>query len=164
MSPNLALISIPAYYLLSLAPHMYALNVRTQGQPSQLDNANPRSTSNQEEISSRLSSEELARYERAEAAHKNNFENLPLYIGAVFAGLLAEQATKGTIGKTYVSSGVSTGLTRFVYGWFALRGLYNVAYIATTDQKVSYLRSGLYFATVGLAFEQFWNAAQILGY
>ena len=164
MAPNLAIIAIPAYYILSLVPHQYAISVATQGDLSKFDNRNPRDSDYHAKLKETLPADQFAKWARAESAHANNMENFPLFTAAIFAGLFAEQATKGTIGGTYVSSGISTGLTRFVYGWFATRFLYNIAYITTTTNQWSYLRSGIYFAGVGLAVEQFWNAAQVLGY
>lgn len=163
MAPNLALISIPAYYVLAMVPHAYALRVATQGEFGKHENQNPRGASTIEGLRQKLSPEDFAKYERSEAAHKNNVENLPLYVAAVFAGLLAEQATKGTVGKTYVSSSIPTGLTRFIYSWFAIRILHNVAYITTTTKQWSHLRSVAWMIGTGLAFQQIWQAATTLG-
>lgn len=58
-------------------------------------------------------------------------ENLPLYIAAIFAGVLAESR----VGTDKV------GLNSFVYGWMAIRMLYTVNYINTETRAWSYLRS-----------------------
>jgi len=164
MAPNLAIIAIPAYFILSLAPHTYGLSILTGGNASNLENQNPRSEDFHSRAREAIGEAAYQRFERAESAHKNSLENMPLFYAAVVAGLLAEQATKGTIGKTYVSSGVSTGMRTFLAGWFAVRSAYTLAYIGIESKQMSYVRSGLYFAGVALCFQQFYNAAYILGY
>lgn len=111
-----------------------------------------------------MTAEQFARYERSEAAHKNNLESFPLFVATVFAGLLAEQSAKGTLQKAFTSdNGVPTGLMRFVYSWFAVRIAYNIAYITTTTNKWSFVRSLLYMAGIGLSCEQIYSAAKIIG-
>lgn len=164
MAPNLALIAIPAYYILSVAPHTYAITIASQGQPGKLDNRNPRSTTHIAKLRETLGEEAFNRFERAESAHKNSMENMPLFIAAVFAGLLADQATKGTVGRALLTSGgVSDKMKRFLTSWFAIRGLYTAAYITTSDNKYSVIRSLLWVASLGVAFEQIYSAAKVLG-
>jgi len=140
------------------------MSILTAGQPSNLENQNPRSEDFLSRSRQAIGDAAFQKYQRAESAHKNAFETMPLFYAAVVAGLLAEQATKGTIGKTYVSSAVSTGLTTFLASWFAVRGAYTLAYIGIESKQLSYVRSGLYFAGIGLCFQQFYNAAWVLGY
>lgn len=130
---------------------------------SKYDNRNPRSTQTIEAIKTHLSPEAYARYERAESAHKNNMENMPLYIAAVFAGLLAEQSAKGTISEVLVSHNAPTGLTKFVYSWFVLRLLYNMLYINTSQQKWTHFRSMTWMAGFSLCIGQIYMAANVLG-
>lgn len=160
MAPNLAIISIPAYYILSVVPHSMALSIATQGDLAKLDNRNPRSSTHIESLRQKLSPEEFARFERCEAAHKNNFESFPLYATAVFAGLLADGVGKGGIltGKT-----ASEATMKYVYSFLAVRLAYNVAYVSTSRNKYSWIRSALWAAGLALSGQQFWRAAQILG-
>jgi len=161
MAPNLALISIPAYYVLCLAPHVYGVTLATSGDMSKHNNANPRSTSYADKLKQTLGNEKYETFERAEAAQKNGFENMPLYVAAVFAGLLVETATlKGNVEKA--GSG-STGLDRFVYGWFAARVLYSISYISFSSQPLCFLRTLFYSVGTALAFEQLYRAAVVLG-
>jgi len=91
-------------------------------------------------------------------------ENMPLFVAAVFAGLLADQATKGTVRRALLTTGgVSDKMKRFLASWFAVRGLYTAAYITTSDSKYSAIRSLLWVASLGIAFEQIYSAAKVLG-
>lgn len=71
---NLSILAIPAYYVLSVLPHSYALNVATQGQLTKWDNRNPRSSDLKAKLKERLPAEEFAKYERLEACHANGME------------------------------------------------------------------------------------------
>jgi hypothetical protein len=71
---NLSILAIPAYYILSLLPHGYALNVATQGQLIKWDNRNPRSSDLKAKLKERLPAKEFAKYERLEACHANGME------------------------------------------------------------------------------------------
>lgn len=71
---NLSILAIPAYYVLSVLPHSYALNVATGGQITKWDNRNPRSSTLKSKLKDRLSAEEFAKYERLEACHANGME------------------------------------------------------------------------------------------
>lgn len=164
MSPNLALVSIPAYFILCGIPHAYALYVANNGDLSHADNRNPRSTTFISGLQSSLPPAQYARYERAEAAHKNGMENMPLYIGAVFAGLIVEQAAVAKVfGLQSAGAAAVSGLSRFVFAWFAVRTLYTIVYINTENNKWSYLRTAIFLVGQGLCFEQFWRAAVVLG-
>jgi hypothetical protein len=71
---NLSILAIPAYYILSVLPHSYALNVATQGQLGKWDNRNPRSSVMKGKLKERLPAEEFDKYERLEACHANGME------------------------------------------------------------------------------------------
>jgi uncharacterized MAPEG superfamily protein len=53
------------------------------------DNVNSRGTETVATYRKSVPAEVYARFERAEAAHKNGFENAPFFIGAVIAGNMA---------------------------------------------------------------------------
>ncbi|PNS18402.1 hypothetical protein CAC42_6219 [Sphaceloma murrayae] len=160
MAPNLAIVSIPAYFIFSLVPHTYAVGIAAKGNIATLDNRNPRSTTFIDSLRQKLTPDEFARYERCESAHKNNLESFPLFASAVLAGLLADGVGKGGVLTGEVAG---KGTLRFVYSWFAVRTLFNVLYISTSNNKYTWIRSAVFFAGVGLAAQQFWRAAQILG-
>jgi hypothetical protein len=50
------------------------------------DNCNPRSTTTTASYQKSVPAECYAKFERAEAAHKNSMENAPFFVGAVLAG------------------------------------------------------------------------------
>ncbi|KAF2219140.1 hypothetical protein BDZ85DRAFT_269179 [Elsinoe ampelina] len=160
MAPNLAVISIPAYYLLSVVPHSFALNIACGGDISKFDNRNPRSSTYIAGLKEKLSPEQFAKFERCESAHKNNLESFPLFASAVFVGLLADGVGKGGI---LTGKSVSAETLRFVYSFLAVRLAYNVAYVTTRRNKYTLLRSGLWVAGLALVGEQFYRAAGILG-
>ena len=101
----------------------------------------------------RLTAREFQAYERAERAHANSLENMPLFCAAIFAGLLADQ--KGVPGEL--------ALNEFAVGFVLLRVLYTICYILTETIRLSYLRSAIYFLTTGWAFYVIGRAAYIIG-
>ena len=56
-----------------------------------------------------------------------------------------------------------TGLKVFIPAWFAVRALYNVAYISIEDDSTSFVRSALWMLGSGLAGYQIYKAAVLLG-
>ncbi|KAF7194138.1 hypothetical protein HII31_04546 [Pseudocercospora fuligena] len=149
ISFNIPILSIPFYYVLAVFPHGYAINKASKGDPKKHDNRNPKGTAQLEALKKRLSAKELAAFERGESCHRNHLENMPLYVAAVFAGMLAE----ARVGEGEI------GLINFVLGWNAIRIAYTANYLATETMGWSYLRSALYFAGTGWAFVMFWRAA-----
>jgi hypothetical protein len=71
---NASILAIPAYYILSILPHSYAINVATQGELSKWDNRNPRSSSMKTKLKERLPADTFTKYERLEACHANSME------------------------------------------------------------------------------------------
>ena len=117
---NHPLLSIPLYYLLAVYPHGRALSISTRGNLSSHDNRNPKSASLAASIQKRLSPSEFAAWERAESCHRNHLENMPLFVAAIFAGLLAQKET-----------GSDLGTTKFAWSWLAVRALYTANYLTT---------------------------------
>lgn len=150
---SLPILSIPAYYVLALYPHTHAVLAATKGDFKTYDNRNPHGTDQKTKLQQRLGPKGFAKYERAENAHRNALENMPLYVAAVFAGYLAEQkAGAGAV-----------GLNTFVGAWFALRIAYTVAFITIESRKWAGLRSLLYFTSTLWAFKVLGQAAFALG-
>lgn len=174
--PSYALLSIPAYYILCIAPHAYAVslasnspsNTKTPSSASKPEpawnNANPRSALTAQGLQKRLSPATFSRFERAEAAHKNNIENLPLFVAAVLASVLAEKvgSVGGVGGVAGVLGGKDVGTMTFVTGWFAARVLYTLLYINTATVEKSHARSMIFVAGTFWAFWQIWTAASAL--
>jgi hypothetical protein len=84
---NLSILAIPAYYILSVLPHSYALSVATQGNLSKWDNRNPRSSELKAKLKERLPAEEFAKYERLEACHANGMEVRRIFHATIIDGL-----------------------------------------------------------------------------
>jgi uncharacterized MAPEG superfamily protein len=149
---NPSIIAIPAYYILSVAPHSYALYVASQGKLLSWDNRNPRSSDLKAKLKERLPKETFARYERAEACHANGMENLPLFTAAVILGNLAALKKDGL-----------DGMTGFAGTFLAIRLAYTAIYVNTRSQGPTLLRSGLWMASFGLCFRVIFKAAKALG-
>lgn len=148
---SIPVLSIPLYYVLAVFPHGWAISRANKKNMKQHNNQNPKvkckkyiegssmasdapqASSYHESLKKRLTAKEFEAFERAESCHRNHMENMPLFIAAIFAGLLAESR----IGADQV------GLSSFVYGWMAIRILYTANYLSTETRVWSYLRSAL---------------------
>lgn len=150
---NLPLLTIPAYYVLAGYPHGHAVLLGSKGDLSQHDNRNPKSSTNAESLKRRLTARELAAFERAESCHRNALENMPLFVAAVFSGLLAEQ--KAGVG--------AVRLNTFAAAFMVVRILYTINYLTTETVRMSYVRSLLYFISTFHAFWIIGCAAYVLG-
>lgn len=158
---NWPLLSIPAYYIFSLVPHIYAGTILSSN-GYKVDNSNPKASLSPSAIQGKVPDAVFQKYQRAENAQSNNLEQMPLFVAAVLASLVAERST--ATGMANVAANIDvTGLTTFVGAWFAVRAMYNVAYVQISDSTTSYLRSGLWAVGCGLAFRQIYKAAQVLG-
>lgn len=89
-------------------------------------------------------------------------EQMPFYAAAVLASVMAERVTAGGQSNRAAGNDV-TGLSTFVASWFAVRVLYNVAYVAISTTPMSFVRSGLWFVGISLASYQIYKAAELLG-
>ena len=150
---SLPLLSIPAYYILASVPHAYAAYLSTAGNMAKYDNRNPHSANNVDRIKRSLSARDYAAWERAKRCHANHLENMPLFVAAVFAGLMAERT----------AGAGSVGLDAFVMGWMACRVVYTANYIVTEKASWSYLRSAMYMVCTGWAFMVIGKAAFAIG-
>jgi len=148
MPINFPLLSIPLFYALSMYPHGRAISIATKGDMSKHDNRNPKSTTLIEKTKQRLSPEDFAAYERCESCHRNSLENMPLFVAAVFAGLLAER-----------DAGRDLGTSFFAASWLIVRTLYTINYVNTTSMKWTFARSGLWFVGTLLCFGMIGRAA-----
>ncbi|KAF2401504.1 hypothetical protein EJ06DRAFT_475653 [Trichodelitschia bisporula] len=145
---NIPLLSIPAYHIFSLLPHVYAMHLARGPLPlSTLDNSSPRSSSFRSHLQSSLPPHIFARWERAEAATANAHETLPLYVAAVLAGLWAGVGHAELMG--------------FIKGWFGLRALHAVVYVTGGTQATGHLRTAVWWAGVGWLGRFFLNVARV---
>ncbi|KAI4947517.1 hypothetical protein J4E91_006337 [Alternaria rosae] len=150
-SYNASVLAIPAYlirmYMLpvSFLPHALAVSVATRGNLLDWDNRSPRSNDMKAELKKRLPAETYAKYERMEACHANGMENLPLFMGAVILGNMAGLP--------------QDELAMFSASFLATRVAYTAAYITTSTQAPTLVRSGLWIASVSLCFRTIIRAA-----
>ncbi|KNG48034.1 hypothetical protein TW65_04939 [Stemphylium lycopersici] len=159
---NYPLLAIPAYYVFSLVPHAYAGGLlSTHGY--KVNNANPKASMSPDSVKGKVPDIVFQKYQRAENAHSNSMEQMPLFATAVIASLIAERTTAVGFGKE-VLSGDATGLTTFISAWFAIRAAYSVSYVQIADQSKSFIRSGIWAIGTGLAIYQIYKAAALLGY
>ncbi|KAF2034920.1 hypothetical protein EK21DRAFT_107550 [Setomelanomma holmii] len=149
---NPSILAIPAYYILSLLPHSYAINVASQGQLKKWDNRNPRSSDMKAKLKERLPAETFAKYERLEACHANGMENLPLFATAVVLGNLAGLKKQGL-----------DGLNGFAALFLAIRVVYTGVYATHQTQGPTAIRGGLWMAGVALCLRTIFRAARALG-
>jgi len=102
------------------------------------------------------------KYQRAENAHSNSTEQMPLFAVAVIASIIAERTTATGLGREAVR-GDATGLSTFVGAWFLVRSLYVASYIQIADHSKSFIRSSFWAVGSGLAAYQIYKAAALLG-
>lgn len=148
---NLTILAIPAYYTFAVLPHMYAITVATNNSPLDWDNRAPRSSDHKVAVKERIGEEAYARYERAEGAHANAIEQLPLFASAIIVGNAAGLPRKGWF-----------GLDTFVGAWFAVRALHTVSYIAGSTKQAAWIKTGVWAASMGMLFTVFAKSARIL--
>jgi len=150
--PNYSILAIPAFYTLAIIPHGAALYLATGGKLDQWDNRNPRSTQMKEKLKAKLGNEQYAAYERAEAAHANSMENLPLFATAIILGNMAGFKKEGW-----------KGLYGFAAAFLAIRTLHTIVYIGEKTQAASMARSGLWAAGTALCLNVITKSAFALG-
>ncbi|KAI1842967.1 hypothetical protein JX265_001681 [Neoarthrinium moseri] len=144
MSANYSLLAIPAHWFISVVPHAYAMRLIKGATNGRWNNANPTGSAWKTEMQRSVPADVLAQFERAEAAHRNGFENLPLFAAAVLSGHVAG-LDRGTL-DTHAAA------------YLALRVLFTVLYINTSKLKTSYLRSLVWTAGVGICISLFVQA------
>lgn len=125
--PNYTILSIPAMWLTVLVPHTYAISYIKKHNNGRFDNANSKGHAWNAKLQSTIPADVLARYERAESAHRNGFENLPLFAAGVLAASWA---------------GVDVSWSAWAY--VGLRVLYNYIYINASSVKKSFTRTGIW--------------------
>jgi uncharacterized MAPEG superfamily protein len=129
----------------------YAIAVASNNKPLEWDNSCPRSLASRDAIKAKISEEQYGRFERAEAASANAYENLPLFASAVIVANAAGLKKDGPF-----------GVDAFVGAFLGVRVLHTLSYILITDPKISFLRTGIWATSVALCFNVFGQAARIL--
>jgi uncharacterized MAPEG superfamily protein len=149
---NPSILAIPAYYMLSFLPHVYAIQLATNGKALTWDNRNPRSTALKAKLKETLSADTYAAYERAEACHANGMENLPLFATAIILGNVAGLKRDG-----------KHGLAGFAGLFLAIRVAYTACYLGTNTNGLTLVRSGLWATGSVLCVRVMLKAAKALG-
>jgi uncharacterized MAPEG superfamily protein len=143
---NFSIYALPAYYVLSLVAHSYALHIATNGRPLTWDNRNPRAAGLRARLQAQLPAEAFAAYERAEAASSNCYENMPLFFGAIILGHVAG------LERNY--------LNQVALRYLLVRTVYVVSYVQISKVEWSVVRTGLYFWGVFICFQAIFAAAR----
>ena len=146
---NTSVLAIPAYFILAMIPHGWAINVASQGNISTWDNRNPRNTDLKAKLKARLPAETYAKYERLEACHANSMESFPLFTAAIVLGNIAGLKKED--------------LTRFAGYFLALRVAYMAVYATHKTQGPTILRTGIWYVGIGLCFKTIVQAAKAMG-
>lgn len=115
MSYNVPLLSIPAFCVLALVPHIVGSAIAARSKV--LNPTNPSGSQVAEQAKKKLPARDFAKYERCKSCHRNHIENLPLYVATILAGLYAERQT-----------GQRLGLTTLATSFLVVRVLYTVNY------------------------------------
>ncbi|KAF2791135.1 hypothetical protein K505DRAFT_377019 [Melanomma pulvis-pyrius CBS 109.77] len=149
MTLNLSIYAIPVYWVMALWPHALAAGILKSAN-ARVDNANPRGIETNSKVQKSCPSEVYARWERAEAAHKNLLENAPLFIGAVIVGNMAKLPT------STLNTAVGT--------YLGLRAMYIGLYLNITSRKFALLRSINWAISIGVLFTVFVKAGNKLAY
>jgi uncharacterized MAPEG superfamily protein len=131
MTTNFSIFAVPVYWLLCIIPHTYAVSLIVKNSNGRYDNSSPRSTNYEATLRKTVPGPVYARYERAEAAQKNGFENFALFVGAVMAGNMAHLEART--------------LNIFVAAHLISRIGYTIAYINISTHRLSPIRSCWYF-------------------
>ncbi|KAF7846300.1 hypothetical protein BT93_L4652 [Corymbia citriodora subsp. variegata] len=139
---NYSLYAIPAAWILSLAPHFYAVQL------GKFDNRNPRSYTKSLESDQSIDAETKGRIQRAEGAQQNGFENVGLFAAAVVAGNIAK-----------LDNWTLNALTG---GYLASRVLYNLLYINNTTDGAANARSAVFVSGIAMIFTLFIKAGNAL--
>ncbi|EME43978.1 hypothetical protein DOTSEDRAFT_53217 [Dothistroma septosporum NZE10] len=160
-SINYPLLSIPAYYIFSLIPHVYAGSILSS-HGYKVNNANPKASLSPDAVKGKVPDAAFQKYQRAENAQSNNLEQLPLYAAAVLASVIAERSTAKGLGNVVAGEDL-TGVTRFIGVFMAVRAAYMVSYVQIADHSKSFIRSTFWAIGFGLTAYQIYKAAIILG-
>ncbi|KAI5361849.1 Putative membrane-associated, eicosanoid/glutathione metabolism (MAPEG) protein [Septoria linicola] len=142
LTRNFSLYTIPAAWILSIAPHFYAASL------GKFDNKNPRTYIKESSGDQSIDKATKDTIIRAEGAQQNGFENLGLFAAAVVAGNIAklDNSTLNTISGGYLLS----------------RVVYNYLYINGTNDAMANARSVSFLAGIGLIFSLFIKSGNVI--
>jgi len=162
---NIPVLSVIGYAVLCIVPHTISMGIAYGDDLSKADSTNPHGAEGQIALKKKLGAKKFAAYERAQSCQRNHFENFPLFVATIFAGLLAEASLRTPLkgGLSASAASAQIGVTAFAVGWMAIRVLYTANYITTETKLWAGVRSLLYFAGNGWAFTVLAKSAYALG-
>ena len=140
--PNYTLLAIPAMWFTALAPHSYAIGYIRKHNNGWFDNANSKGHAWNSKLQSSIPADIMARYERAESAHRNGLESLPFFAAGVLAA-------------TWAGVDVSWGAWAYV----GFRVVYNFIYINVSTRRESFTRTGIWAVSSLLCLSFYVRAA-----
>ncbi|KAL8900826.1 MAG: hypothetical protein Q9207_005503 [Kuettlingeria erythrocarpa] len=145
---NYSVYSIPIFFLMNFAPHVYSVFLFTDNAPARWNNANPKATSNLDSFRKRAPAATYSRWERARAAHSNGYENLPILIAAVVLGNMAK---------------LDAGTMNWAFGAvLVFRAAYILAYINIESQQWSHSRSVIFNVASAVCLWIIFKAGNVL--
>lgn len=145
---NLSLYTIPAAWVLSLLPHVYATQLYEKASSRSFDLTQPRSLTASIASDQTIDKSTKDTIIRAEGAQQNGVENLGIFAAAVVAGNVA---------------GLNNGyLNALSGGYVASRVVYNLVYINNTTGALAQTRSAVYLSGVAMCFTLFISAGNKL--
>lgn len=147
-SINLSLYTIPLACLLSIGPHIYAIQLYEKSTSRTFDNCHPRSLTQTVTSNQNIDSATKGRILRAEAAQQNGFENVGLFASAVVAGNMARLD--------------NSWLNLLSVGYVLSRVVYNVLYVNNTTAKLAAARSVVFISGTGMIWTLFFMAGNRL--
>ncbi|KAF9200635.1 hypothetical protein BGZ49_009130 [Haplosporangium sp. Z 27] len=140
--PNFPLLSLPVAAGVAYAPHFIRALIVINA-TKRWNNVSPRGQL--EKIETRMTKDAWAMAKRAEGAHVNGLETLPLFYGAVLAALHA---------------GVDKDTVSYYSSFFIIsRIIYTAVYILNTNQISALARTGVWSASVFACLKLFLAAA-----
>lgn len=145
---NRSILAIPAFWGMSWLTHWIGITVASRGNPAKWDNRNPRAAGMKKKLQDTLPPDVYAKYERAEAASANGFENLPLFAAAVILGNVAKLP--------------AAEMDRFARNYLAIRFVYLLVYVYVSKQQYTGARSIIWLTSCVMCINVMVKAAKIL--
>ncbi|KAI0121153.1 hypothetical protein BJ170DRAFT_600160 [Xylariales sp. AK1849] len=142
LTRNFSLYTIPAAWVLCIAPHAYAASL------GKFDNKNPRTYTREIESQPSIDKATKATIVRAEGAQQNGFENIGLFAAAVVIGNVAKLD--------------NWSLNALSAGYLASRVVYNILYIRGTTDALSNARSVSFLTGIGIIWTLFIKSGNVL--
>ncbi|KAF9427167.1 hypothetical protein BGZ94_005369 [Podila epigama] len=129
--PNFPVLSLAIAGGLAYIPHFLRAFIVAKAVKN-WDNINPRGQL--ERVQQKMTKESYAMAKRAESAHVNGIETLPIFYGAILAAL---------------HTGVAKDTVNFYAGLFlASRALFNVVYIFNTNNCTALIRTAVWSTSI----------------